>query len=81
MNQCPSCNTNMSFKMGYSGGVPIVIYKCENCGYTSFGESYTTNNTTTQTTGTPMVVNSTSTIYDPSYSVKRNKTYTQKKQI
>ena len=59
MMKCPSCNGYMSFRMEYICGNPIVVYTCENCKYTIFGESYTTDNKTTITTGRSMAVSST----------------------
>lgn len=43
MIRCPSCNSHMSCRMGYDCGVPIVIYSCDNCRYTTFSEAYITN--------------------------------------
>lgn len=40
MIKCPSCNSHMSCKKGYDCGIPIVIYSCDNCRYTTFGERY-----------------------------------------
>ena len=59
MMKSPSCNSYMSFKMDYSGGNPIVVYTCENCKYTTFGESYITDNKTTMTIGCDMATSST----------------------
>ena len=72
MMRCPSCNSHMSFRMDYSCGNPIVVYTCENCKYTTFGESYTTDSKTTMTTGSSIMTSSTETIFKPTNSVKKN---------
>lgn len=65
MMKCPSCNSYMSFKMDYSGGNPIVVYTCENCKYTTFGESYITDNKTSMTVGSrSLTTNNTNTSYE-----------------
>lgn len=70
--KCPSCNNYMSFSMEYSCGNPIIVYTCDNCKYTTFGEAYITYNKTTMTTGSSIVINSTSNIFEPINSVKKN---------
>lgn len=59
MMKCPSCNGYMNFRMDYSCGNPIVVYTCEDCKYTTFGESYITDNKTTMTDGGSMATSST----------------------
>ena len=54
MMKCQSCNGHMSFRMDYSGSIPIIVYTCEDCKYTTFTDSYYTNNKTTITTGCSM---------------------------
>lgn len=72
MVRCPSCNSHMSFSMEYSCGNPIIVYTCDNCRYTTFGEAYITDNKTTMTTGSSMTTSSTSNIFEPINSVKKN---------
>ena len=63
--KCPSCNSHMSFKMDYNCGNPIVVYTCENCKYTTFGESYITDNKTSMTVGSrSLTTNNTNTSYE-----------------
>lgn len=61
---CPHCGYHMSFKMDYNNGLPVVVYTCENCLYTTFGEAYITDNKTTVTTGCSATT-STETIFVP----------------
>ena len=70
--RCPSCNSYMNSRMDYNFGNPMIIYTCDNCKYTTFGESYIASNKTTMTTGSSMTTSSTQTRYEPSYSVKKS---------
>ena len=72
LERCPSCNGYMSFSMDYDCGNPVIVYTCENCRYTTFGEAYITDNKTTMTTGSSMATSSTETKYEPINSVKKN---------
>lgn len=55
MIRCPSCNNYMSSRMGYDCGIPIVIYTCDNCRCTTFGEAYITYNKTDMTIGSNII--------------------------
>ena len=49
--QCPKCKRYMTQFIAYSYGDPVVIYNCENCGYSSSDAKYYTSNKTTMTVG------------------------------
>lgn len=51
LEKCPHCGYFMSFSMDYDYGNPVIVYTCDNCMYTTFGEAYTTDNKTTMTVG------------------------------
>lgn len=72
MMKCPSCNSYMSFRMDYDCGNPVIVYTCENCRYTTFGEAYITDNKTTMTTGGSAAKSNTETKYEPTNSVRKN---------
>ena len=57
MIKCPSCNSHISCRKGYDCGVPIVIYSCDNCRYTIFGEVYITNSKTINSTYGGRIIN------------------------
>ena len=75
MMRCPSCNSYMNSRVDYNFGNPIIVYTCENCRYTTFGESYIASNKTIMTTGSSMATNSTDTKYEPTNSVRKNSNY------
>lgn len=65
LERCPKCNSYLNFSMDYDCGNPVIVYTCENCRYTTFGEAYITDNKTTLTTGASITTNSTETKYEP----------------
>lgn len=64
IEKCPHCNSYLTFSMDYNYGNPVIVYTCNNCNYTTFGEAYITDNKTTVTTGTSAIT-STETTYTP----------------
>jgi hypothetical protein len=62
INKCPHCNGYLTFNMDYNYGNPVIVYTCENCRYTIFGDAYMTDNKTAVTTGASAIT-STETIY------------------
>lgn len=72
LTRCPHCNSYLSFSMDYDCGNPVIVYTCENCRYTTFGEAYITTNRTTVTTGASITTNSTETKYESVGSVRNN---------
>jgi hypothetical protein len=49
--------------MDYSWGNPVIVYTCDNCLYTTFGEAYYTDNKTSLTTDNTEARCSTKTAY------------------
>lgn len=62
LEKCPHCCHHMRFTMDYCNGNPVIVYNCDNCLYTTFGEAYIAENKTTATTG-GYAANSTKTIF------------------
>lgn len=62
LDKCPHCNSCLTFSMDYNYGNPVIVYTCDNCGYTTFGEAYITDNKTSITTGATATT-STETMY------------------
>jgi hypothetical protein len=58
--------------MDYSNGNPVVVYTCDNCGYTTFGEAYITDNKTTITFVNGITTSSTSTVFEPTGAGKKD---------
>ena len=63
LEKCPHCDYPMRFSMDYCNSNPVIVYTCDNCLYTTFGEAYTTDNKTTITTSTGFSTTSTATKY------------------
>lgn len=63
LERCPSCNGYLNFSMDYDCGNPVIVYTCDNCRYTTFGEAYISDNKTTMTSGCSISTNSTETKY------------------
>ena len=74
LERCPHCNNSyLNFSMDYRYGNPVIVYTCENCKYTTFGEAYiTTDNKTTVTVGNSTRATNTTTIYEPTGTAKKN---------
>lgn len=62
LERCPHCSSYLNFSMEYNYGNPVIVYTCDNCKYTTFGEVYIADNKTTVTTGASSIT-STETIY------------------
>jgi hypothetical protein len=58
--------------MDYNYGNPVIVYTCDDCKYTTFGEAYIADNKTTITVCNSATTNSTTTIYEPTGIVKKN---------
>lgn len=58
--------------MDYRYGNPVIVYTCENCKYTTFGEAYIADNKTTVTVGNSTLATNTTTIYEPTGTAKKN---------
>ena len=52
IEKCPHCGYPLRFSMDYNYGNPVIVYACDNCRYTTFGEAYITDNKTSMTVGT-----------------------------
>lgn len=63
LETCPHCGYHMRFSMDYCNSNPVVVYTCDNCLYTTFGEEYITDNHTTPTLGASFSTTSTDTKY------------------
>jgi hypothetical protein len=61
--------------MDYSNGNPVVVYTCNNCGYTTFGEAYITDNKTT-ITFSDSITSSTTTVFEPTGAGKKDSSMT-----
>lgn len=73
MMKCPSCNNHMSYRIAYDDcGSPVIVYTCESCKYTTFGETYMTDNKVTITTGGNVAKSNTETTYEPINSIGKN---------
>lgn len=72
IESCPHCGYYLRFNMDYSNGNPVVVYTCENCSYTTFGEAYITDNKTTIAFIDCITTNSTLTVFEPTDAGKKN---------
>lgn len=72
LERCPSCNSYLNFNMDYNCVNPVIVYTCENCRYTTFGEAYIADNKTIMTSGCSISTNSTETRYEPVGRVRNN---------
>lgn len=73
LEKCPKCGSSLNFSMDYCGGNPVIIYSCDNCNFSTFGEAYITDNKTTATAGTSMYSTSTECAYTTTYGTAENR--------
>lgn len=64
LEKCPHCGYSMRFSLDYCNGNPVIVFTCDNCLYTTFGEAYIADNKTTVTAGC-ITTTSTETVFVP----------------
>lgn len=52
MQICPCCCHSLTSSMSHDRGNPVIVYSCENCRYTTFGEAYRSYSVSLVTVGT-----------------------------